>query len=196
MEILNQPVHCCNSMKINRSSVINFIFFFGPLVLVSYLYGFSHMDDPTVAWGGVPLSWQTYIVPFMFVAAFGFLMYWWIAFFQLDEKTLQSFRWPWGKSDGQGLNRLLLAYAIFLIPSSFWLESTIYHINHDTSWTPILPISILTIVTIGNVMLGLLAYSAHKDGIKNANLMFIGSIMLGIQCIPNDWIIWIIKFPW
>ena len=90
MEILNQPVHCCNSMKINRSFVLNFIFFFGPLVLVSYLYGFSHMDDPTVAWGGVPLSWQTYIVPFMFVAAFGFLMYWWIAFFQLDEKTLQS----------------------------------------------------------------------------------------------------------
>ena len=183
-------------MDINRQTVLVFTFIFGPLVLVSYAYGVSHTEDTDALWGGVPVSWQTYIVPFMFVAAIGFLMYWWIAFFQLNEEDLASFRWPWRESDGNGLNRFLLSYALFLIPSALWLESTIYHIENDTSWTPVLPISILTIVSIGNVMLGLLAYSAHQDGMRNANLMIAGTIMLGIQCILNDWIIWTLKFPW
>ena len=183
-------------MDINRQTVLVFTFIFGPLVLVSYAYGVSHTEDTDALWGGVPVSWQTYIVPFMFVAAIGFLMYWWIAFFQLSEEDLESLRWPWGESDGNGLRRLLLSYALFLIPSALWLESTIYHIENDTSWTPVLPITILTIVSVGNVMLGLLAYSANQDGLRNANLMIAGTIMLGILCILNDWIIWTLKFPW
>ena len=73
-------------MDINRQTVLVFTFIFGPLVLVSYAYGVSHTDDTDALWGGVPVSWQTYIVPFMFVAAIGFLMYWWIAFFLLSEE--------------------------------------------------------------------------------------------------------------
>ena len=117
-------------MDINRQTVLVFTFIFGPLVLVSYAYGVSHTDDTDALWGGVPVSWQTYIVPFMFVAAIGFLMYWWIAFFQLSEEDLASFRWPWRESDGNGLNRLLLSYALFLIPSALWLESTIYPVSY------------------------------------------------------------------
>ena len=45
-------------------------------------------------------------------------------------------------------------------------------------------------------MMGLLAYAAYEDGVENARMMIAGSVMLGIQCILNDWILWTYKFPW
>ena len=147
-------------------------------------------------WGGVPETWRGYIVPFMFVAAFGFLMYWYIVFFKFDESAIQSLRWPWGESDGGGATRLLIAYFLFLIPSALWIESTILHIENDYSWTPVLVIGTLFLTSVGNLMLGLLAYGSYHDGISGAGLMIVGAVMLGIQCILNDFIIWVYKFPW
>lgn len=183
-------------MEITRQLVLIFTFVFGPLVLASYAYGISHADKPQDLWGGIPLSWQTYIVPFMFIAAAGFLIYWWIVFFQFDQDTFSSLHWPWGYSDGNGAIRLLLAYALVLIPSALWLESTLFHLSNNYSWTPVLVIGILMMVAIGNIMLGLLAYGAYQDGVNGSGLMMIGAVMLGIQCIVNDCIIWSLKFPW
>jgi len=50
--------------------------------------------------------------------------------------------------------------------------------------------------SIGNIMLGLLAFGAHQDGVDGSALMIIGAIMLAIQCILNDFVIWVYKFPW
>ena len=183
-------------MDISRKVVLGFTFVFGPLVLVSYAYGLSHVEDPNSLWGGVPLAWQTYIVPFMFIAAFGFLIYWYTAFYQLDETTLSSMRWPWGISDDRGAERLLLSYALFLIPSALWIESTIFHIENDYSWTFLLVIGTLFLTSMGNVMLGLLAYGSYRDGVEGSGIMIIGAIFLAIQCILNDFIIWVYKFPW
>ena len=183
-------------MEITRQLVLIFTFVFGPLVLASYVYGISHADKPQDLWGGIPLSWQTYIVPFMFIAAAGFLIYWWIVFFQFGQDTFSSLHWPWGYSDGNGAIRLLLAYALVLIPSALWLESTLFHLSNNYSWTPVLVIGILMMVAIGNIMLGLLAYGAYQDGVNGSGLMMIGAVMLGIQCIVNDCIIWSLKFPW
>ena len=183
-------------MEITRQLVLIFTFVFGPLVLASYVYGISHADKPQDLWGGIPLSWQAYIVPFMFIAAAGFLIYWWIVFFQFDQDTFSSLHWPWGYSDGNGAIRLLLAYALVLIPSALWLESTLFHLSNNYSWTPVLVIGILMMVAIGNIMLGLLAYGAYQDGVNGSGLMIIGAVMLGIQCIVNDCIIWSLKFPW
>ena len=77
-------------MEITRQSVLIFTFVFGPLVLVSYVYGVSYAEKPQDIWGGIPLSWQTYIVPFMFIAAAGFLIYWWIIFYQFNQETFSS----------------------------------------------------------------------------------------------------------
>ena len=183
-------------MEITRQLVLIFTFVFGPLVLASYVYGISHADKPQDLWGGIPLSWQAYIVPFMFIAAAGFLIYWWIVFFQFDQDTFSSLHWPWGYSDGNGAIRLLLAYALVLIPSALWLESTLFHLSNNYSWTPVLVIGILMMAAIGNIMLGLLAYGAYQDGVNGSGLMMIGAVMLGIQCIVNDCIIWSLKFPW
>ena len=107
-------------MKVSRNFVRTFIFIFGTLVLVSYLYGLSHASDKEALWGGIPWSQAQMIVPFMFLAAFGFLMYWWIILYQNDVSMMESLRWPWGESDGGGGARLLLAFALVVIPSALW----------------------------------------------------------------------------
>ena len=183
-------------MEVTRQLVLIFTFVFGPLVLASYVYGLSHAEKPMDLWGGGPESWRTYIVPFMFVAAIGFLMHWYVVFFQLNSAEFESLRWPWGDSDGNGASRLLIAYGVFLIPSALWLESTIFHMENDFSWTPILVIGSLFLTSVGNLMLGLLAYGALQDGVDGSAIMVIGAVMLAIQCILNDFIIWVYKFPW
>ena len=183
-------------MKVTRNFVRIFIHIFGTLVLVSYVYGLSHASDKDALWGGIPWSQAQFIVPFMFLAAFGFLMYWWIILYQNDEYALESLRWPWGESDGGGGARLLLAFALLVIPSALWLEATIFHIENEYSWTPFLVIGVLILACVGNIMMGLLAYSAYVDEMPGGRKMLIGSILLGIQCIVFDGIYWNLKFPW
>jgi len=183
-------------MEASREFIRTFTFITGPLVLISYAYALSRLEDWDSLWGGVPKTWITYIVPFMFLAAIGFLMYWWVALFQLDVALFESLRWPWSESDGNGGQRLLLAYAMFLIPSALWIDSTMFHMSNSYSWTPYLVIGILALASIGNIMLGLLAYGAWQDGVDGSGIMLIGSIFLGIQVILNDLIIWSAKFPW
>ena len=184
------------AMEVSREFIRKFTFVAGPLVLISYAFALSRLDDWDSLWGGVPETWITYIVPFMFIAAIGFLMYWWVALFKLDVAVFESLRWPWNESDGNGGMRLLLAYALFLIPSMLWIDSTIFHMNNSYSWTPILVIGILALASVGNIMLGLLAYGAMQDGVEGSRIMLLGSVFLGIQVILNDQIIWSAKFPW
>ena len=184
------------AMEVSREFIRKFTFIAGPLVLISYAFALSRLDDWDSLWGGVPETWITYIVPFMFLAAIGFLMYWWVALFKLDVAVFESLRWPWSESDGNGGMRLLLAYALFLIPSMLWIDSTIFHMNNSYSWTPILVIGILALASVGNIMLGLLAYGAMQDGVDGSRTMLLGSVLLGIQVILNDLIIWSAKFPW
>ncbi|RJU82810.1 MAG: hypothetical protein DWC09_01195 [Candidatus Poseidoniales archaeon] len=183
-------------MKVSRNFVRTFIFIFGTLVLVSYVYGLSHASDKEALWGGIPWSQAKMIVPFMFLAAFGFLMYWWTILYQNDVSMMESLRWPWSVSDGGGGARLLLAFALVVIPSALWLEATIYHLDNNYSWTPILVVGVLMLTCVGNIMMGLLAYSAYVDKLPGGGRMLLGSIFLGIQCILFDGIYWNLKFPW
>jgi hypothetical protein len=183
-------------MEITREIVLSATIILGPIVLASYAYGISHAEDGAALWGGIPESWRSVNVACMFIAATGYLMFWWIALFQLEVSTLEALRWPWGESDGEGMSRLLLAYLLILIPSALWIESTIFHLSSDYSWTPILVVGILFLVAVGNVMLGMMAYGAYQDGVDGAGLMFAGAVMLGLQCIVNDFVIWSYKFPW
>ena len=184
------------TMEVSRQFLRIFIYIFGTLVLVSYMYGLSHASDKEALWGGIPWSQAKFIVPFMFLAAFGFLMYWWVILYQSDASVIADLRWPWGESDGHGGGRLLLAFAMLVIPSALWLEATIYHLDHDYSWTPILVIGVLVLASIGNIMMGLLGYSAWQDDVSGGGAMLVGSILLGIQCILLDCIYWNLKFPW
>ncbi len=183
-------------MEISRQLIRICVIIFGILVLISYAYGVSKAEDPNALWGGIPLSWTKFIIPWMFIAAIGFLIYWWTILYSVDASVIDNLRWPWGESDGKGANRLFLTYCVFMIPSMFWLGSTQFHIDTDYSWTPILVIGILVLAAIGNIMFGLIAYSAYLDDLEGAKTMLAGSIMLSIQCILLDAILWNVKYPW
>ena len=184
-------------MEITRQFLRIFVIICGILVLLSYVYGLSRAEDKMALWGGIPQSWIKFIVPCMFIAAFGWLIYWWTILYSADLSVVEQLRWPWQETpDGAGINRLFLAYFLFLVPSMLWLETTLFHMNNDYSWTPFLVIGNLTLVSIGNIMLGLLAYSAYQDGFESANVMLVGSFLLAIQCIILDGIVWNVKYPW
>lgn len=184
-------------MKITRQFIRVFVIVFGILILLSYVYGVARAEDGMALWGGIPESWTKFIVPYMFVAAFGWLIYWWTILYRVEASVIDELRWPWQTfSDNNGANRLFLSYFLFMVPSMLWLESTLFHMNNNYSWTPLLVIGILTLVSIGNIMLGLLAYSAVKDGVKGAKVMLLGAVLLSIQCVIFDGLVWNIKYPW
>ncbi len=173
-----------------------FVFIMGPLVLVSYVAGILRAKEPEDLWGGVEGTMRTATIPFMFLAAAGFLVFAYFLLFRLEPTQLAGLRWPWGTSDGNGIDRALLGYALYLIPSALWLESTLLHLNHPQPWTPALVIIVLTLVSVGIVMLGLLSWSAVQDGVPGAAWMLAGVVAMGIQSILNDNVVWVLKFPW
>ena len=183
-------------MEISLDHLRIFTVIVGRLVLASYVWGVSRLSQPSDLWGGVTGNLQRFSVIFMFVAAIGYLIYWWITLFQMESGDVANLRWPWGESDGGGGARLLLAFALLVIPSALWLEATIFHIENEYSWTPFLVIGVLLLACVGNIMMGLLAYSAYVDEMPGGRKMLIGSILLGIQCIIFDGIYWNLKFPW
>jgi hypothetical protein len=183
-------------MTVDRQKLRWFTIVFGLLVLVSYVYGLSHAADKAALWGGVSATWQVGIVCCMGLAAVGFLTYWWISLFRWEEATISNMCWPWQTPDVHGMRRLLGAYALLLIPSALWLEATLYHMTQPSQWSPLLSIGTLTLAAAGAISLTLLAYGTWKQGVEEAKWMTIGGLMVCLQVVINDWIIWTLHFPW
>lgn len=183
-------------VAVTRRHLRAFVFVAGPLVLVSYVVGIARADDPEALWGGITGAARAATIPFMFVAAAGFLAYAWVILFRLDDEQLAGLHWPWAAPDGRGAQRALTSYALYLIPSALWLEATLLHLNDPRAWTPTLVVGVLFLVSVGLVMLGLLGWSAHRERVPRARWMVLGAIGMGIQSIVNDLIIWVIEFPW
>ena len=183
-------------MEVTRSIVRTCCFIFGPVVLASYWFGVSKMEDAMALLGGIPENLRPMNVFCMFVAATGFLIMWWLFLFHWDPILIETLNWPWAENNGGGYGRLLLAFLLVMIPSAMWLDLTNFHISNDYAWTPYLVVGVLILASIGNILLGLLSWSAYQAGFDGAIWAVIGSFMLAIQVIINDAIWWSIKFPW
>ena len=183
-------------MEITIGIVRSTVILLGILVLASYVWGVSKMSSPKELWGGIPSSWQKKIIPFMFLAAIGFLVFWWITMYSLSVEELKQLRYPWSEDDNMGLTRMFWAYVAFLIPSMLWLESTRFHERTSYSWTPYLVTGVLTCATFGNILLLLLGYSAYQQAFQGGDLMLLGMIALAYQVIINDLVLWTYKYPW
>jgi hypothetical protein len=184
-------------MEISRETVRMAVMLTGILVLVSYVFGIYRMASPNDLWGGIPVSWRKLNTATMFVAAAGFLMAYWFLLYKWDAKAVESIQWPWGSGQEGGHARLMLAFMLITIPSMFWLETTILHLKLDSNWTQWLVMGNLWLACLGNILLGLLAWSALKQGVgAYAFIPLLGSVMLGLQVIVNDGILWNLKYPW
>jgi hypothetical protein len=173
-----------------------FVAIAGPLVLVSYVIGIMRADDPEALWGGVDGALRSIIIPFMFVAAASFLLAAYLLLFKWTDETVANLHWPWSKSDGKGVSRVFVAYAVYLIPSALWLESTLLHLQVGNGSTQTAVIVVLSLVTVGLVLLGLLAYGAIQDRVQGAGWLMVAVVGMAIQSTLNDNIVWVWKFPW
>ena len=86
---------------------------------------------------------------------------------------------------------------LILIPSMLWLELTRIHIQTDSVLTQWIVIGNLWLVVLGNLLLILLGWEAWQSGVDGTGMLpFVGGLMLGIQVIINDGILWVWKYPW
>ena len=77
-----------------------------------------------------------------------------------------------------------------------WLEATLLHLSVGAAWTQWLTIGVLTVVSVGIILLGLIGVAAVQDGVPGGWILVLGALGMGIQSIVNDNIIWVWKFPW
>ena len=84
-------------MEVTRETIRLALYITGPLVLASYVFGLSRMDNPNDLWGGIPESWRSLNVTCMFVSAAGFLIMWWVFLYRWDAAAVESVQWPWGE---------------------------------------------------------------------------------------------------
>ncbi len=184
-------------MEITRETVRLALYILGPLVLASYAFGIYRMDDPMQLWGGIPESWRSINTACMFVSAAGFLIMWWFYLYHWDSAIVETIQWPWTNGTDGGHSRLLISFLLVTIPSMLWLELTAFHISNGSTLSQWIVIGNLWLVCLGNILLGLLAWSAHQQGIATDTIWpMIGAAMLAIQVIGNDGIIWVVKYPW
>ena len=179
----------------NRRTVFWFTNIVGPLILVSYWRGVGAFDDPLVYWGDVPPSMQTFIVPWMFVAATGYLMMFQRFFFAWSEEEIAALHWPGGVADGQGVRRLFILYAAFLLTSMLWIDLTRTYILSPSTLGAVVVVVVLWIAGLASVGFGVLVWpSRHR--LKGANIALAGCLMLSIQCTGWDAIYWVMNFGW
>ena len=183
-------------LQINQDNLKLLTAVAGFFVLLSYVYGVWKAPDRTALWGGIEGGLLKFSATFMFVAAAGYLLMWYTLFFSMSSEEFDSLRWIFSDKAGSGVTALFVAFLMFLIPSMLWLESTSFHMRTDYSWTPILVIGILALASIGNIMFILIGFAANADGTSYGLTIAIGGLMISIQCILNDLIIWSLKFPW
>ena len=167
----------------------------GPLILASYWRGVNAVDDPLVYWGDVPASMQSFIVPWMFVAATGYLLMWHRFFFAWSEDDVASLHWPWRGDDGKGVQRLTGLYAAFLLTSLVWIDLTRMYIEAPTTLGAAAVVVVLWIAGVASVGFGVLVWSS-RERLEGARLALAGCVMLSIQCTWWDAVYWVASFGW
>lgn len=183
-------------MDVTQDGLRWFVAVVGPLVLVSYVVGLLRADDPEALWGGIDGRLRSVIVPFMFVAAAGFLTAAYLILWKWSPDQLAALHWPGGAADGAGAQRLLLAYVLYLVPSALWLEATLLHLRVGAGWTQALTLGVLTLVSVGLLLLALLGWSAVQAELPGAPWLLVAVAAMAIQSTLWDNIVWVAKFPW
>lgn len=176
-----------------RKSVFWFTNLVGPLILVSYWRGVQAFDDPSVYWGEVPTSMQSLIVPWMFVAAAGFLLMYHRFFLAWTEEEVASLHWPWSPEDGRGVQRLMRLHAAFLLCSLVWIDLTRMYIEGPSTAGMVAIMAVLWTTGAASVGYAVLVWPA-RERLEGARLALAGSVMLSIQCTWWDALYWVINF--
>ncbi len=160
----------------------------GPAVLGSYLYSFSRFPDLVSGmWGGVPEAIRGVYTAWMFVAATGYLLFTYLFLFRTDPAE--------ARIAGQPYSRLLVYYALVLIPSAAWMPMTGILLEGPTPalWWPV---KIGLWLTLAG-SLGLLVASARTEPRWPGPwrpLAIAGALGFCFQTVILDGIVWVWLF--
>ncbi|MCH1616370.1 MAG: hypothetical protein L7R83_02530 [Candidatus Poseidonia sp.] len=179
----------------NRKTVFWFSNIVGPLILLSYWRGVAAFDDPTVYWGNVSERMQGLIVPWMFVAAAGYLLMFHRFFMAWSEEEVASLHWPWNESDGNGVKRLFVLYAAFLLTSAVWIDLTRIYIEGPSTLVAVAIVAVLWTAGLAAVGFGVLVWPS-RERLSGSKTALLGSVMLSIQCTWWDATYWVLNFAW
>ena len=163
----------------------------GVLVLGSYLICFTQFpQERTNLWGKVSKKAQQRIVPFMLLAAGGYLVTsWW--FWQIIEPDFVSFP---GKFTYLSIITL---FAILLALSTAWMPVAVLAIRTRSTIWKTATNSVLTGVSISSLLILFLICTATTEtsGTSAGQIIAIaGWCFLSFQTVILDGILWVIKF--
>ena len=163
----------------------------GILVLGSYLICFIQFpEERTKLWGEVPKKTQQRIVPFMLLAAAGYLITsWW--FWQVIEPN--SLNLPGGFT----YVGIIAFFALLLALSTAWMPVSVLAIKKRSNLWKNITICILLGVSIASCFILFLVCTAtvEKNDISLGQVLaIIGWSFLCIQTVFWDGILWVLKF--
>lgn len=162
----------------------------GALVLGGYAWGLiTHPETRAELWGGIPESWKAYYTISMFLAAAGYLIFFYYIVFA-EGKTIKPFN---GTFD---LNFFTLLFACFLILAAAWMPSTFYVLENGNSYWWILVQFSLWGVALSVLLLTFGLITA--ENISNPSMhkwAVIGSAYVSFHCLVMDAWLWTSKFP-
>ena len=101
--------------------------------------------------------------------------------------------WPWSSDDGQGVQRLMVLYAAFLLCSLVWIDLTRMYIEGPSMFGMVAIVAVLWTAGAASVGFAVLVWSA-RDRLEGAKLVVAGSVMLSIQCTWWDALYWVMNF--
>lgn len=163
----------------------------GILVLGSYLVYISQFpQESSQLWGGVSKKIQRLIVPFMFLAAGGYLLTGWWFWQTIDPEFL-------GFAGNLGYTGIITLFGIFLGFSTAWIPTAIKAIQTRSTRWKITTYGVLIVVSISCLIILFLICTATVETSKSPigkNLAIIGWCFLCFQTVILDGLFWVIKF--
>jgi len=161
----------------------------GVSVIGSYIYGFrTHPNSVNSLWGRTPKTLRLINLPFMILAAIGFIVFSYFILFHLNPEEIQI-------ANSFGFYLFHIIFALILIPSAFWMPLTFAMIARPKTGLWIGIRLTLTIVGISSIalLLVLLYLNTNEPGLVYWFAVG-GAIAFSIQTVLFDVFLWPIFF--
>mgnify|MGYP001176844190 CR=1 FL=1 len=161
----------------------------GISIIGSYIYGFrAHHNNANSLWGRAPKILRLINLPFMILAAIGFIVFSCFILFHLNPDEVRI-------ANSFGFYVFHIIFALILIPSAFWMPLTFAMINRPKTGLWIGIRLVLAIVGISSLALLLVLLNLN---INESGLIYWfaigGAVAFSIQTVLFDTLLWPIFF--
>jgi len=157
----------------------------GAAVIGSYIHGIAtHAHSASVLWGGTPRVLRLVNIPFMILAAIGFIAFTYYILFRLNPEEVQI-------ADRFDFSIFYVLFALILIPSALWMPLTFSMIAHPSTglWVGIRLILAVVGITSIALLLALLNLNTNATGLAYW-FAISGATAFCIQTFVFDTFLW------